>query len=57
MKKSKKVLIMILFRFTLIIFTFLIYSCGSEKNNSGEINIGTPVTNTRPFKNQYKRLY
>ena len=50
MKKSKKVLSKILLQIIPVIFTFLIYSCGGEKDNSDEINIGTPVTITHPFK-------
>jgi multidrug efflux pump subunit AcrA (membrane-fusion protein) len=50
MKKSKKAFIKISLRIVLIIFVFLIYSCGSEKDNSDETNVGTPVTITHPLR-------
>lgn len=48
MEKSK-LLKGILFPLVLIILSLMVYSCGSEKDNSEVVNSGTPVTITHPY--------
>ncbi len=50
MKKSNKISPLILLLFFSIIFSFIIFSCGNGNDSSDEINSGTPVTITHPFK-------
>jgi hypothetical protein len=59
MKKLKLLFKATINLFVSIILIFLIYSCRSEKENSGEVNSGTPVQITYPSiikLNDYLRL-
>ncbi len=48
MKPCRKILKITSFVIIIILIPLLIISCGSEKNNTSEINTGTPVTITHP---------
>jgi hypothetical protein len=50
MKKFKLLFEGIVLLLVSVIISFLFYSCGSEKDNSEDVNSGTPVTITHPFK-------
>jgi len=47
--KKLKIFKGIIFPVALIIISFMIYSCGNEKDNLEEVNSGTPVTITHPY--------